>query len=98
MIENKIETINLTKVFHSEKENEGGKFLEHIMRKNKERETKVAVNHVDIKVRAGESFGLLGPNGAGKTTLLRMLAGVLPFERGERVLGHNVTAAYFAQY
>jgi ATP-binding cassette subfamily F protein 3 len=27
-----------------------------------------------------------------------MLAGVLPFEKGERVLGHNVTTAYFAQY
>jgi ATP-binding cassette subfamily F protein 3 len=27
-----------------------------------------------------------------------MLAGVLPFERGGRVLGHNVTTSYFAQY
>jgi ATP-binding cassette subfamily F protein 3 len=27
-----------------------------------------------------------------------MLAGVLPFERGDRVLGHNVTTTYFAQY
>jgi len=27
-----------------------------------------------------------------------MLAGVLPFERGERILGHNVTTAYFAQH
>jgi ATP-binding cassette subfamily F protein 3 len=40
----------------------------------------------------------VGPNGAGKTTLLKMLAGVLPFEKGERIPGHNVTTAYFAQY
>jgi ATP-binding cassette subfamily F protein 3 len=46
----------------------------------------------------GDRAALVGVNGAGKTTLLRILAGVLPFERGERVLGHNVTTAYFAQY
>ena len=46
----------------------------------------------------GDKAALVGPNGAGKTTLLRILAGVLPFERGTRTLGHNVTASYFAQY
>jgi ATP-binding cassette subfamily F protein 3 len=40
----------------------------------------------------------VGPNGAGKTTLLKILAGVLPFDKGERKLGHNVTTAYYAQY
>jgi ATP-binding cassette subfamily F protein 3 len=41
---------------------------------------------------------LVGPNGAGKTTLLKILAGVLAFEEGERVLGANVITAYYAQY
>jgi ATP-binding cassette subfamily F protein 3 len=41
---------------------------------------------------------LVGPNGAGKTTLLKILAGVLPFEEGERVLGAGVVVAYYAQY
>jgi len=28
----------------------------------------VAVDHIDLEVEPGETFGLLGPNGAGKTT------------------------------
>ena len=32
-----------------------------------------AVDHVSLRVRAGEIVGLLGPNGAGKTTILRMI-------------------------
>jgi len=35
----------------------------------------VAVDQVDIAIRAGEFFSLLGPSGCGKTTLLRMIAG-----------------------
>jgi putative spermidine/putrescine transport system ATP-binding protein len=35
----------------------------------------VAVDHVDLEIRAGEFFSLLGPSGSGKTTTLRMIAG-----------------------
>jgi ATP-binding cassette subfamily F protein 3 len=58
----------------------------------------VVYRDLNIMLERGDRAALVGVNGAGKTTLLRMLAGVLPFERGERVLGHNVDAAYFAQY
>src|SRR5262249_20118008 len=33
----------------------------------------------------------------GKTTLLKMLAGVLPLDGGDRIVGHNVRIGYFAQ-
>ncbi len=35
----------------------------------------VAVDGIDLEIRAGEFFTLLGPSGCGKTTLLRMIAG-----------------------
>jgi ABC-2 type transport system ATP-binding protein len=48
----------------------------------------VAVDGLDLEVRAGECFGLLGPNGAGKTTTVEMLEGLLKPDAGElEVLG-----------
>jgi ATP-binding cassette subfamily F protein 3 len=53
---------------------------------------------LDLTVERGERIALVGPNGAGKSTLLRILAGVLPFERGTRTLGANVSVHYYAQH
>jgi len=43
----------------------------------------LAVDGVDLDVRAGDRYGLLGPNGSGKTTLLRMLLGLIFATSGE---------------
>src|SRR2546429_5148386 len=44
----------------------------------------------DLDIERGERIALVGVNGAGKSTMLRILAGVLPFDRGERTLGAHV--------
>ena len=52
---------------------------------------KVAVDHLDLRVREGEFHALLGPNGAGKTTTLRIVAGLPAADQGTiSILGHDI--------
>src|SRR6202158_4434085 len=46
----------------------------------------LAVNNLDLRVRAGEVYGFLGPNGAGKTTTLRLLSGLLHPTSGSAIV------------
>src|SRR6202521_3244902 len=46
----------------------------------------LAVNNLDLRVRAGEVYGFLGPNGAGKTTPLRLLSGLLHPTSGSAIV------------
>ena len=51
-----------------------------------------AVDHLNLKIEAGEMFGFIGPNGAGKSTTIRFLATLLKASHGEgTVNGHSVT-------
>jgi ATP-binding cassette subfamily F protein 3 len=60
--------------------------------------TKLLYENIGFECERGQRIVLVGPNGAGKSTLLKLLAEVLLPLEGERKLGHNVKAGYFAQH
>ena len=53
---------------------------------------------MNFEIERGQRLVLVGPNGAGKSTLLKLMAGVLPMQKGVRELGLNVKVGYYAQY
>jgi ABC-2 type transport system ATP-binding protein len=71
-----IEARGLTKKFRQAVKEPGlaGSLKHFFTRQYKD---KVAVDHIDLSVEAGESVAYLGPNGAGKSTTIKMLTGIL---------------------
>src|SRR5579863_1745492 len=58
-----------------------------------------AVDHLDMTINKGETFGLIGPNGSGKTTLIRMLVGLVrPTSGTIRIMGERVPSAKILPY
>lgn len=54
----------------------------------------LAVDRLNLNIRAGECFALLGPNGAGKTTTCEMFCGLITPDSGSlTVCGKSFTAA-----
>jgi ATP-binding cassette subfamily F protein 3 len=52
---------------------------------------------MDLTIERGDRIAFLGVNGTGKSTLARIIAGIEPFQEGERKAGHNVVIGYYAQ-
>ncbi|MGH8500321.1 MAG: ABC-F family ATP-binding cassette domain-containing protein, partial [Methylococcales bacterium] len=55
------------------------------------------ISNFSCEILRGDKIGVIGNNGRGKTTLLKMLAGILPQEKGKIELGHQVQIGYFPQ-
>lgn len=52
----------------------------------------VALNHIYLDIKTGETLGIIGPTGCGKTTLLKVIAGLEKVEEGAVYFdGRNVT-------
>lgn len=54
-------------------------------------------DNFNFHIDKGDRIAVVGVNGAGKSTLARVLAGIEPFQDGERIVGLNTVLAYFAQ-
>ncbi|MCS6804791.1 MAG: ABC-F family ATP-binding cassette domain-containing protein [Acidobacteriota bacterium] len=99
----KIERIELpdlepTVHFHFPQPEKSGKIVVELVNVHKSYGAKRVYEDLTLQLERGEKIALVGPNGAGKSTLLKLMAGVVPFERGERRLGRDVRCAYYTQF
>lgn len=60
--------------------------------------SKNVYRNLNFVLHRGDRIGLVGPNGAGKSTLMKIMASVLPYDRGTMQYGHLVKPGYFAQH
>ena len=68
--------------------------LSHICKSYGERKLIDDFSYIFLK---GDRVGIIGPNGCGKTTLMKIIAGLLPPDSGQVVVGQTVKMGYYAQ-
>lgn len=59
--------------------------------------TKKIVDEFNFLLQAGDRIGIVGPNGVGKSTVLKMLAGEIPMDSGDIIVGSTVKLMHFTQ-
>lgn len=52
---------------------------------------------VNMDIRRQEAIALVGPNGIGKSTLLKSIIERIPFIKGHKTIGTNVSVGYYDQ-
>ncbi|MCE5294838.1 MAG: ATP-binding cassette domain-containing protein [Chlamydiales bacterium] len=78
-------------------EKQAGKITLTIKGISKSYDDNHVIKNFSMEIFRDDKIGIIGNNGLGKTTLLKMLAGVLPPDKGTIELGHNVMISYFPQ-
>ena len=68
--------------------------LSHICKAYGERKLIDDFSYIFLK---GDRIGFIGPNGCGKTTLMKIIAGILPPDSGQVIVGQTVKMGYYAQ-
>ena len=54
----------------------------------------LAVDHINMEIKAGENVAIVGQNGAGKTTTVKMMNGLLRPTEGQVLIGEMNTKDY----
>jgi ATP-binding cassette subfamily F protein 3 len=96
----KVETFQQSKTiqFRFPQPKRTGRLVAEVRKLHKSYGDVTVYSDFSILVERGFKIALVGENGAGKSTLLKLLAGVIDYEKGDIILGTNVTRAYFAQH
>ena len=55
---------------------------------------KVVLSDISLEINRGDSIAFIGRNGCGKSTLLKIVAGLMPFEKGKVTYSKKLQFAY----
>ena len=56
------------------------------------------IRDANLRIERGDRIVVVGVNGAGKTTIAKVIAGVEPYQSGEREIGQSTHISYFGQH